>query len=251
MYKHVIPVNIGSDGKIFGGLIKKRNFYEAIGFFLFGFFIVKTILAPLPLIPKTVCFVFVAILPTVIALVGIGDQSILEALFTYIAYRRRKDILPYNIQVDTVTDEPVDFIGRLANRLENMLKQTEESDVYASDDPNAAPEKLSRKELKEARRAAKQNGKTARDIRRNRKKRNKDIHAEDDDIAMMNDNAASGSSISVTAAYDDQGISQGVEDMNGRKNFKFSKEEKAAKKKADKEVIRQMKAEMKASQNKK
>ena len=97
MYKHIIPTNISDNGNIGNGFLKKRNTVEAITILIIMFIVFKYALFAVPFFLKTILFVTFALFPAIIALIGIGDESLLEALITYRAYSKTKDIIPYSL----------------------------------------------------------------------------------------------------------------------------------------------------------
>ena len=79
---HYIPVNVLDNGCVWGTRIKTRNLIEA-GVIALGVFLIMKI--------------FLSALPGLIALIGIGNESLSEAAATFLAYRRSKEFLPYNM----------------------------------------------------------------------------------------------------------------------------------------------------------
>lgn len=97
MYIHQIPTNILDNGNLMGGFLKRRNTIEA-GIILLGMFLIfKIALFAVPFMVQVVLFVIFAICPAIIAVMGIGDESLSEALFTYMAYRKTPDMLSFNL----------------------------------------------------------------------------------------------------------------------------------------------------------
>lgn len=115
MYRHIIPVNISADGNLFGGLIKKRNAIEACLIALAGILFFKVFLYALPIIIKTALFVVIVLLPAVIALIGIDNQSVVEKIVSIISYKRKPKVYQYNIQTESYIEEP-SFLQRLFDK---------------------------------------------------------------------------------------------------------------------------------------
>ena len=94
---HYIPVNVLDNGCVWGTRIKTRNLIEAGVIALGVFLIMKIFLSALPVIVWTVLFLLFGLFPGLIALIGIGNESLSEAAATFLAYRRSKEFLPYNM----------------------------------------------------------------------------------------------------------------------------------------------------------
>ena len=125
MLRHVIPVNVSSDGNLFGGIIKKRNALEAGIVLLLGIIFFK-VFAIIPLIPKIVIFFIVFLLPAGVAAIGINDQSVVEFLFLMFNYKRRSDIIPYQLQVENVEEVPTDIFKKHKYKKEKRKKKKAE-----------------------------------------------------------------------------------------------------------------------------
>jgi len=94
---HYIPVNVIDNGCIGGTHIKTRNAVEAGAIALGMFLLMKIFLFAVPVLIWTILFFLFGLFPGLIALIGIGNQSLSEALRTYLSYRRSKELLPYSM----------------------------------------------------------------------------------------------------------------------------------------------------------
>lgn len=97
MYRHAIPVNIQDNGNFGNGFLKKRNTVEAAIILGTMFLIFKYALAAVPFFLKTILFVSFAIMPAILAIIGIGNESLSEALITFRNYSKMKSMLPYSL----------------------------------------------------------------------------------------------------------------------------------------------------------
>lgn len=94
---HYIPVNVLDNGCVWGTRIKTRNLIEAAVITLGVFLVMKVFFSALPVILWTILFLLFGLIPGLTALIGIGNESLSEAVRTYLAYRRSKDFLPYSM----------------------------------------------------------------------------------------------------------------------------------------------------------
>lgn len=105
MYRHKIPVNVTDNGNFGNGYLKKRNTIEAAIIIFIMFLIFKYLLVAVPLFLKTVLFTTFALMPALIALIGIGDESVTEAIMTYRRYSKMEKVLPYSLTAQEVEEE--------------------------------------------------------------------------------------------------------------------------------------------------
>ena len=105
MYRHIIPVNIMDNGNFAGGFLKKRNTVEAVIIAAVMLIIIKTLLFAVSFLVKTIIFVVLGIMPALLALIGVGDESLSEAFMTYIRYKKARDVLMYNLAALAGEDE--------------------------------------------------------------------------------------------------------------------------------------------------
>lgn len=157
MAKHIIPVNISADGNLFGGAIKKRNAIEAAGILLIGVAILKFILFALPFIIKACVYFLISIVPAVLALIGIGDQSMLEWISNTRSYRKGKDVIPFLIPTQEEEEEEYtdDILEQYAIKFEKKKKKRRErAEKKRQEKQRAREEKLARKREKELARAS-------------------------------------------------------------------------------------------------
>lgn len=146
MFIHQIPTNILDNGNLMGGFLKRRNTVEA-GLILVGMFLIfKIALFAVPFMIRVVLFVIFAICPAIIALMGIGNESLSEALFTFISYKKMPEMLSYN--------------------LAEMFPETEEEDEAPEKKQKRAEKKAAKKQQKALRTAEKKAEKTAKKLRR-------------------------------------------------------------------------------------
>ena len=94
---HIIPVNVIDNGNILGTGIKTKNAVEAAVIVIGMIIIFKLFLAAVPFMIKTILFIVFALFPGAIALIGVGNESLSEAIRTYRAYKKTKDFLPYSM----------------------------------------------------------------------------------------------------------------------------------------------------------
>lgn len=140
---HIIPANVIDNGYIFGSHIKTRNAIEAAVIALGMLIIMKVFLSALPIIIWTILFIVFGLFPALIALIGIGNDSLSEAIRTYRAYKKTKDFLPYSMAQLFPVEEA-----------EDKKKQ----------------KKAGKKEKKEEKKAAKEEKKAAKQAAKNAKK---------------------------------------------------------------------------------
>ena len=112
MREHIIPINTGSNGNIAGGMLKKRNCFEAVVVLILGFLLFKVALFAVPFLIKTVLFIIFVGVPVGVTLFGIGDNSLFEFLMIQIRYIRKRDMLPYKIQTFEEEEEKIGFFER-------------------------------------------------------------------------------------------------------------------------------------------
>lgn len=146
MPRHIIPVNIGDDGELFGGLIKKRNAIEAAGVALVMFFLFKLIFKSAPITVQAVAGILMIGIPGIITLIGFGNQSLLEAIGTFIRYRKQIDIIPYKIYSPLEEDSRKDTIT-LADKI-NAMKNGEPIPKAEKKKAKAKPKKKEKKKQK-------------------------------------------------------------------------------------------------------
>lgn len=94
---HFIPVNVIDNGFIGGTHIRTRNAIEAAIIALGVFLFMKIFLYAVPVIIWTILFIVFGGFPALLALIGIGNESLSEAVRTYLAYRKTKAFLPYSM----------------------------------------------------------------------------------------------------------------------------------------------------------
>lgn len=159
--RHVIPKNVSNDGGIMGGAFKKRNAAEAAIYLLLCIFVFKALFF-VPLLPRLIAFGVVALIPSAVMLVGIADQSLVEFLSTMIRYRRRKDIIPYLIQVENPEETPDTLVGRWEKKKEDKKRRKEEK-------------KAQKQRVKEFDKLNKDSSKQQKKEKKRKRKRNTDI----------------------------------------------------------------------------
>lgn len=165
MYKHIIPQNISDNGDFFNGAIKKRNFYEGVAIFVVGIIILKFGLFAVPLIYRSIIFVFFPCLITVFALIGIGDQSLFECIGTLISYRTMKDILPYALYTDKDSLSEESKEAKMKEKKEKRLRK-----------------KTSRTRKKDDESGSQNKSKSAKSEKKNREKKLKKISNAETDL---------------------------------------------------------------------
>lgn len=94
---HFIPVNVIDNGYIGGTHFKTRNAIEAGVITIGMFLLMKIVLFAVPVLIWTFLFIALGIFPGLIALIGIGNESLSEAIRTYLAYKKTKSFLPYSM----------------------------------------------------------------------------------------------------------------------------------------------------------
>lgn len=91
-----IPVNVADNGNVLNGSIKKKNMIEAICIALIGFFFWKILFCAFGLVVQVVClFPFLAL--TIVALVGIRGESMLEYVLELIYFKKKRRVMIYKL----------------------------------------------------------------------------------------------------------------------------------------------------------
>ena len=139
---HIIPVNVIDNGNIMGTGFKTKNAVEAAVIVIGMIIVFKLFLAAVPFMIKTILFIVFALFPGAIALIGIGNESLSEAIRTYRAYKKTKDFLPYSM-------------AELFPEEEKEKKTKNKSRRKAEEKPSKEEKKVRKEEKKRAKKAMK------------------------------------------------------------------------------------------------
>ena len=105
---YIIPGNFEEAGGVFGGIFRLRNTVEA-SIIAFIFFNIEKFLMQLIPITAYIVIMIVTILPTtIIALIGIKGDSLIEFVIHYFKFRKQKRVLHFRLQntEDSYVDVP-------------------------------------------------------------------------------------------------------------------------------------------------
>ena len=97
MYKHIIPVNMLDNGNIGNGMLKKRNCIEAGCYALLIYIILRILSSYLSLTLILILGAAIGAVPALFLVIGVGEESVVEAILTYITFRRQKKVLRYSL----------------------------------------------------------------------------------------------------------------------------------------------------------
>lgn len=139
---HIIPVNVIDNGNIMGTGFKTKNAVEAAVIVIGMIIVFKLFLAAVPFMIKTILFIVFALFPGAIALIGIGNESLSEAIRTYRAYKKTKDFLPYSM-------------AELFPEEEKEKKTKNKRRRKAEENPSKEEKKVRKEEKKRAKKAMK------------------------------------------------------------------------------------------------
>lgn len=95
--QYFIPINIGDDGGVLGGRFKKRNMIEAVVIGLLLTLVWKIIFYPYDIIIKIVAYIILVIPVVLFAIVGVNNESFLEFLLEYLAYKKKRRKMKFRL----------------------------------------------------------------------------------------------------------------------------------------------------------
>jgi len=166
---HIIPVNVSQDGGWLGGMVKKRNAIEAFVVIMLGLLVCVAILGFLPALVRVIIFFILFMLPAVVAIVGINDQSASEYVITSIKYRNANDIVPYLIQTENAPDEKLSLAQKIERLFTARGDKEAKDQMKKSGDEQKKKKPKTRKEKKEKKAERKARKKDMK-IKKNQKK---------------------------------------------------------------------------------
>ncbi len=106
---YIIPENFIKDGRIFNGLLKTRNFIEAI--IMAAVVAVPLWVIPYPTVIAKLTVMISILLPIMfIGIVGINDSSVLEFLQQFLKWRKNKRIVLYNTNARSRDVRPAEVV---------------------------------------------------------------------------------------------------------------------------------------------
>ena len=151
---HFIPVNVIDNGFIGGSHFKTRNAIEAGIIALGMFLLMKIVLFAVPVLIWTILFIVFGLFPALIALIGIGNESLSEAIRTYMAYRKTKAFLPYSMsQLFPPGESPKEKEKK--GKKEKRAEKKEQKKKKKSEKKDAKAEKKNRKKEEKAKKKGK------------------------------------------------------------------------------------------------
>lgn len=162
------------NGNFGNGFLKKRNSIEAAIIILVMFIIFKYALFMVPFFLKTILFVTFAVFPAIIALLGIGDESLGEAIMTMRQYSKFKDIIPYSLAAyGVVEEEPGEKLTRKEKKERKKAKAKQKRDAKIAMKAKKKTDKIRSKAEKKIAKANKSADKAAGKIKEKPAKKKK------------------------------------------------------------------------------
>lgn len=110
--QYFIPINIGDDGGVLGGRFKKRNMIEAVVIGLLLTLVWKIIFYPYDIIIKIVAYIILVIPVVLFAIVGVNNESFLEFLLEYLAYKKKKRKMKFRLPMKLSEKRKKKLLGK-------------------------------------------------------------------------------------------------------------------------------------------
>lgn len=110
--QYFIPINIGDDGGVLGGRFKKRNMIEAVVIGLLLTLVWKIIFYPYDIIVKIVAYIILVIPVVLFAIVGVNNESFLEFLLEYLAYKKKRRKMKFRLPMKLSEKRKKKLLGK-------------------------------------------------------------------------------------------------------------------------------------------
>ena len=110
--QYFIPINIGDDGGVLGGRFKKRNMIEAVIIGLLLTLVWKIICYPYDIIVKVVAYIILVIPVVLFAIVGVNNESLLEFLLEYLAYKKKRRKMKFRLPMKLSEKRKKKLLGK-------------------------------------------------------------------------------------------------------------------------------------------